>query len=521
MVILGTIERSGKTFKIETEQRGQSLLTLLQENHIYIDAECNGRGTCGKCVVCMKEGVTLPTEKEKIILPWEELKKGMRLACEILIERDCTITIPAGNQNMKVVSNRDEFPKTGQKSFYGEREYGIAVDIGTTTLAAELVDLESGEIIDATTDVNHQRAFGADVIARMQASNEGKGPLLEQYIKDDLNKMIDVLIEKNNPDQAKIKSIVIAGNTTMLHLLQGFSCETLGVAPFIPVDLSMRKISCEELLARQDLQAEVVILPGISAFIGGDIVAGIYSSAMWEREEPVLLLDVGTNGEMVMGNRHGLLATSAAAGPVFEGANISCGVPAVPGAISHVHIKGRENYECKVETIDQVPPIGICGTGIIDAISELVRVGLIDENGTLEEEWFEEGFPIWENRFFLQERDIREIQMGKSAIRAGIETLIEEYGREPEQIYLAGGFGVYMDVASAVGIGLLPQNAERNTISIGNSSLEGAKRFLLEGERAEACLQWIVEHTREINLAMHAGFQERYMQYMFFESQKP
>ena len=214
-----------------------------------------------------------------------------------------------------------------------------------------------------------------------------------------------------------------------------------------------------------------------------------------------------------------MLATSTAAGPVFEGGNLSCGVPGIPGAITHVEleeVKGAWEYRTHLKTIENLPPVGLCGTGIIDAVSELVRLGILDENGNLREPWFDEGFPISGEEIRFQERDVREIQMGKAAIRAGIETIIQEYGKEPERIYLAGGFGTCMNVESAIRIGLFPESFRGKVVPVGNSALAGAARLLVEGVDGEMQICGISSMTREINLAMHPRFQELYLESMFF-----
>jgi uncharacterized 2Fe-2S/4Fe-4S cluster protein (DUF4445 family) len=262
-------------------------------------------------------------------------------------------------------------------------------------------------------------------------------------------------------------------------------------------------------------KANIVVLPGISAFVGADIVAGILSTGMDESSGITMLIDMGTNSEMVIGNRDRFLVTSAAAGPAFEGGNISCGMAGVPGAVSHVSI-AKNGAEVFCETIGGQKAAGICGSGIVDVISELVRTGMVDENGTLCEPFFTDGFPLTEQVRITQE-DIREIQMAKSAIRAGIETLVKEYGvayEEVDTLYLAGGFGRKMNVASAAGIGLLPPELADRVVPVGNSALEGARRYLEKDSRER--IARIRAAAKEVNLAMHPEFNERYLQYMFF-----
>lgn len=582
------MKSGGERIQLAGKATGETLLALLQEQHIYIEALCGGKGDCGRCRVRFFAGTPEPTEKERRLLTEAELEKGIRLACAARPDGDCAIELcfadgetitsltdgsgkaaPGDGKAGTAFGTEKSASGTGkertafgtEKSSYGTGDvaYGIAVDIGTTTLAAALVDLKSGDRRAVAASVNHQRAYGADVISRIQAATEGKGTLLRECICADVKKLMEELAGQADIRREQVKKVVIAANTTMCHLLRGLSCEGLGAAPFIPADITLWEGTIQELLGTEVWRGQAVILPGISAFVGADIVAGIYSSGMDQQEETCLLLDIGTNGEMVLGNQDGFLVTSAAAGPVFEGGNISCGVPGIPGAVAHVKLhrqpgmgrmpgteqcsgtltepgaeeylgmvmepgaeKSAEVFACSYETIEGRPPVGLCGTGVIDVTSELVRTGLVDENGTLAEPWFEKGFPVAGDGVRFTQNDIREIQMGKSAIRAGIETLLLEYRKaeadRPElQIYLAGGFGYYMDVEKAIRIGLFPASFSGQVKPVGNSALEGAVQFLLvEEEEAKGRLRWIVEHAKEINLAMHPKFNDLYMEHMFF-----
>lgn len=527
MNISGIWEKDGHKFRICVKDEGKTLLSLLQEHHIYLDAPCSGKGSCGKCKVRFLTEAPELTETEQRLLNEQEQKSGVRLACLVRPEGDCQIQIPEYGQEQMVVlapENTAESGKLLQKTYAdasAERgmmyvSYGIAVDIGTTTLVMALIDLATGEQKAVTTSVNHQRAFGADVISRIQAANAGKGTLLQKSILSDLRRMRITLIQDAHILPSQIKKIVIVGNTTMCHLLLGYSCATLGAAPFVPYDISLMKKTYREVFGAAELKAEVTVLPGISAFVGADIVAGIYASRMAEKDEVSMLLDIGTNGEMAIGSRNGCYVTSAAAGPVFEGGNISCGMAGVPGAVSHIRLF-EDGSVSSYETIGGKPLQGLCGTGIIDITGELVRNHLIDENGTLQEPWFEAGIPVVKENIRFLQKDIREIQLGKSAIRAGIETLLNEYMKQdemPEHIYLSGGFGYFMEVEKVIQIGMFPENFAGKVTVLGNSALEGAKRYLLE-EADDAVIK-IAGQAKEINLAMHSGFQDLYMEHMFF-----
>ncbi len=550
---------------------GEDLMSALRKHGIYLDAPCSGRGLCGRCRVRFAEGAPDPVETERRFLTREELAAGVRLACATVPRGDCRIELPDEGQEEIAALSGGEGPAGAGKCAGGRpaSPHGIAVDLGTTTLAMALVETATGSVLKTVTGVNHQRAFGADVISRIQAANEGGGELLRQSILRDLKQMAAQLLAKTHTPPEAVGRIVIAGNTTMCHLLRGLSCETLGVWPFTPVDLSMWRGTYRELfclpdagdsgMELPDIPAEVIILPGISAFVGGDIVAGLYGCGLHRKKETSFYLDIGTNGEMAVGNSSEILVTSAAAGPVFEGGNLSCGVPGIPGAISHVTISGQEKEfgtlswkraeaggkrvgtggtgtaaicvetggtgaAAIYETIGGREPVGLCGSGVTDLLSGLVRAGIVDENGELSEPWAQEGFPVVSEQIRFTQRDIREIQMGKSAIRAGIETLAAEYAARSAipavsaasvPFYLAGGFGYALDVPNAVQIGLLPEWCSEKICLCGNSSLTGAVRWLC-AEGAEKEVKDIVEKAVEISLALHPQFQELYLEHMFF-----
>ncbi len=526
----------GSSSYIEQGQPQESLLETLQENGIYLPAECNGKGNCARCQVRFLRDAPEPTAKERALLTPQALREGVRLACAVRGVREGSLQIAgAGEAELQVLTEgipcgsggRGKDDRTAGRT----TRYGVAVDIGTTTLAAVLVRLPDGVRVSVASAVNGQRAFGADVIARIQAANSGKGEELRARIRADITDLLERLFAGADIAPEQTERIVLVGNTTMCHLLRGLSCAGLGAAPFTPEDLSLWRGTAAELLG-VPWEAEAVVLPGISAFVGADIVAGIYALGMDRSDSPRLLLDIGTNGEMALGCRDGFLVTSAAAGPVFEGGGLSCGVPGVPGAVSHVRLVraaspgggGTERLRFAVETLGGREPVGLCGTGVIDLVGELAASKLIDGNGTLAEPWFTEGVPVSEHGLRFTQGDIRQVQMGKAAIRAGIETLLEEYGRrgrgesvrEELTVALAGGFGYGMDVGQAVRIGMIPASLAGRVALAGNSALEGAVRYLCEGESADARLEWIADHATELNLAMQDAFDERYLAYMGF-----
>lgn len=523
--------------KILRENQPKSLLRILQGKNEYISAPCNGNGTCGKCVVRFQSGATEPSVRDREIFSEKQLEEGYRLACQSYPTGVYEIEIPQKEEEIEVLSGWEEKKETlgecrkAENSTHGrncaERSeqagYGICMDIGTTTLAAVLVDLTAQEECQTAVSVNHQRAYGSDVLSRISASNSGKKWEIQRCIRQDLQKLIRELLQKEKITEQQIQRIVIAGNTTMCHLLRGFSCETLGVAPFLPVDLSWMEGSAADFLGMKELDTKVVILPGISAFVGADIMAGIAKMNMHRSEGYHLLLDIGTNGEMVLGNCRHMYVTSTSAGPAFEGGNISCGMASIPGVISHVFMEetGKAGFQMIGETDGEnkkkQQAIGICGTGMIDLVYELRKHQMIDEHGTYSDLYFDTGYELAGKVKFTQ-NDIREIQMAKAAIRAGVDILVKKAGiafDEVDDCYLAGGFGTKIDITKAAGIGLIPKELEVKTIPVGNTVLAGTKEVLL-GRISKDELEKIQTMADVINLAEENDFEELYLSYMDF-----
>lgn len=537
-----------KTFQ---EEQQKNLLEMLQEKNEYISAPCNGNGICGKCIVRYKRGATEPTRRDREVFSEKQLEDGYRLACQSHPVGAYEVELPESEETIEVLSEWEKQQKTDteelteaytqtpaeaktsggiqdKETAEGTAEktenaiYGICIDIGTTTLAALLVNLKTEADCQTAVSVNHQRTYGSDVLSRISASNGGKKWEIQRCIRQDLQKLIRELLQKEKITEQQIQRIVIAGNTTMCHLLRGFSCETLGVAPFLPVDLSWMEGSAADFLGMKELDTKVVILPGISAFVGADIMAGIAKMNMHRSEGYHLLLDIGTNGEMVLGNCRHMYVTSTSAGPAFEGGNISCGMASIPGVISHVFMEetGKAGFQVIGETDGEnkkQQAIGICGTGMIDLVYELREHQMIDEHGTYSDLYFDTGYELAEKVKFTQ-NDIRELQMAKAAIRAGVDILVKKAGitfDEVDDCYLAGGFGTKIDIKKAAEIGLIPKELEMKTIPAGNTVLAGTKEVLL-GRISKEELEKIQTMAEVINLAEENDFEELYLSYMDF-----
>ncbi len=517
---------------------GQSVLEILTANGIYINAPCGGLGRCGKCKILLVNGTADITVQEMALLSEKELSRGIRLACEMRPRTDCMVRLLTEEDDFEVLSQtafgdegeksrsgrgegRESLPqKISSADGQGKKPWLFAIDIGTTTLAVSLIDCLSGKALDTFTGINHQRAYGGDVISRIHAYDEGKGGEMTASIKKDLLEGMQMLLSKHQIDGRQIEKVVIAGNTTMGHLLLGYDCHGLGRMPFTPVNLEPVELSFEELFENDLTDAAVTVLPGFSAFVGADIVSGLLCCGFYEAEKPSFFIDLGTNGEMAIGNRERLLVTSTAAGPAFEGGNISWGVGSVGGAIYQVDI--RQN-EVKTATILNKPPVGICGTGVIETTASLLQEEIMDETGLLDEDYFDDGYVLAQTEdgrdITFTQKDIRELQLAKAAVRAGMETLLVRYGvgyNELEHVYVAGGFGVHLNMEKAAAIGLIPQELLGKVKAVGNTSLGGAGIYGRDPEAEERCRKMIACGT-EVDLSTDKSFQEFYVDSMFFE----
>ena len=469
-------------------------MSVLANQNIPVHNPCGGGGTCGKCVIRTSEGI--------------------KLACQTYVTDGMEI-FPSQNAH-EDFSALDTYVSQRPFTYDCSNGYGIAIDIGTTTLAYELTDLSTGKRLLTYSSANSQRNLGADVITRIKKATQGAQDELHAYIIGDIRRGITHILEKSALPADAISFVSVAGNTTMLHLLQNMPCNTLGTYPFVPVDISMRRCAFSQVIGDELPGAELIILPGISTFVGADIVAGILCCNPQNRFAPNLLIDLGTNGEMALFTHDRILATSTAAGPAFEAGNISCGTASIPGAIAKVRYS-PENNVFIYETIDNRPAIGICGTGVMDIAAELVLHGLADETGRLADEYFDNGVVIAKGLTFTQ-KDMREIQLAKSAVRSGIEILLDVAGysyNDIDKVYLAGGFGHKINIDSAVALGLIPSTLAGKVVTVGNTALGGATHVLVSSI-AEADVVALAGRAEEINLSAHPRFNDLFMEHMMF-----
>ncbi|NUQ61221.1 MAG: DUF4445 domain-containing protein [Pirellulales bacterium] len=380
------------------------------------------------------------------------------------------------------------------------RNFGLALDVGTTTVVAHLVDLNSAVTCEAAAKYNSQIKFGGDVISRINyARLTGGGEALHRAIIEDIDTLIDDLVRRAKVGRGEIHCVVAAGNTAMVHFLLGLEADLIRLAPFVPAAAAPPPLRAAEVGIRIHPRGLLYTLPAVGSYVGGDITAGVLACGMHRREELALLIDIGTNGEVVLGNRDFLVACSASAGPAFEGGAVSCGMRAGAGAIDHVRI-GRDTLAVFSRTIDGRSPVGVCGTGLIDALAEMSLAGLVDRGGRFRTERSPDcfcrgaedgrpGFRLVNSRrsgggrdIVVTQCDVENLIRTKGAIYAAVDSLVESLGlslTDIRKVYIAGGFGNRLDLESCVAIGLLPDLPVDRFRFIGNGSITGAKLAML------------------------------------------
>ena len=469
------------------------LFDVICKNITHFSAPCGGKGICKKCRVQLLKG------KVSGAVPDEN---GYILSCQARVKSDLIVNVEnlIGSGLSEFIEYKVTSPKEG---------IGIILDIGTTTLAACLIDLKSGETLKKLSTLNPQSIFGADVLSRIQASQEGKLQALQSIILKETQDIITKLA-----DGRKISELVLGANTTMLHLFMGIDPKSIGVYPFVPVFTDTQIVDGKEL----GLSVEKVrLLPSAAAYIGGDVTAGVLACRLYEGNATKLFVDIGTNGEVVLAHKGKLYATSTAAGPALEGACIECGVGGISGAIDKVEIIDNK---LQVHTIDSQPPVGICGSGLIDIIALLLEVGMLDETGAWEEEcdtiikYHKKGdrFYLTDN-IYISQKDIRQFQLAKSAISSGIKTLLAEHKISEEEVdttYIAGGLGYYMNLKNAVQTGLFPKGLLSSLKAVGNTCLSGAHLCLCMDE-AQKDIENIAKSIEIVDLSLSTIFQEEFM----------
>lgn len=592
-------------------QCGASVTDAAALAGVLIDASCNGVGTCGKCRVRVLFGDAGPvTEREKDMLTAEEIRAGIRLACQTSVQSDLEISVPSihggSTRKKKMVSLPEGFapcndirrvtvkvPKAKMDYQVNDIDrirneldlpdmtlrrgvleeihpaldaqrgnvtltlkeaeligiepgdtsgscYGMAFDIGTTTVVGMLWNLSDGSLTDVETRTNYQSLYGADVISRISFSmqEDGNLELIHCKVIQCCNDITSEICERNNIDPAHIFAATVVGNTTMSHIFAGVTPKSMSRTPFAPVFCEAQELNAGTLGLMMNPVAEVRLLPNIAGHVGSDITGMVIATGIDHMNGTHVAIDIGTNGEVVAVRDGRLLCCSTAAGPAFEGATIKQGMRAAPGAIEKVT---TEDGDISVKTIEDAAPVGICGSGLIDAIAVMLKTGVVEKGGRMRRkaeaieagvsepiasrikgEGMEACFVLTSSEgidYAITQADVREVQLAKGAILAGIQTLMKELSIEEgniDSVMLAGAFGNYIDINSALTIGLLPQVGPSRVIPVGNAAGTGSSMALLsdtERDHADIAARTI-EH---IELSNNPVFQDLYISAMTFD----
>jgi len=492
------------TYPLDTSCK--TVLEAIQMAGIDFAAPCGGKGTCKKCDVLVRDEQGLRSELSCMIAPTENMV--------IQLEEAQAMTISEAG----MTSSFDvDIAHVG---------FGFSIDVGTTTVVMRLIDLTTGTCLATTSRPNPQVAFGADVLARISAAIDGKLRAMEKLIVSTLGDMAADLLAKCELDASAITGATLAANTVMESIAAGVDPAPIGISPFIPITYFGYDVNIPGLCEH------TYFIQSLSGYVGGDITADIVAERIIESPKLRLLLDLGTNGEMALGNQNRLLTCATAAGPVFEGANIVYGMPARMGAISRVELV---NDDIAITTIGDIEAFGICGTGIIDAVAVLLEAGIVDETGYLldadelesnispalaarvEEHNGSNAFRLTDD-VYLTQADIRNVQLAKSAICAGILTLADKFGSQLadiDELLIAGGFGSFLNIETSARIGLFPECLASRAKSIGNASVEGATAIMIN-THARKQERAVAELDEYVELSTSAAFNQFYVECMMF-----
>jgi uncharacterized 2Fe-2S/4Fe-4S cluster protein (DUF4445 family) len=578
---------------------GQNLLQILHDNDIFIENPCNGKGSCGKCKVKITEGSPgeIP-EAEKKFLNESEIKEGVRLSCLIHPESDLVIETLHKEREHKILTTgyMPEFnlsPSISKKLFEIEKPslenqisfedailkslsldevdfdvlkmiepfdgaatavfdkdkviaiekgntldniYGLAIDIGTTTVAADLVDMNSGKAILSSSDINPQKKFGLDVLTRITYALENEEQAtknLQHEIVSLINKMTFEMCMSANISKEHIYEVSVAANTTMLHFLLGIKANSIGKSPYAPVFVKSKYIKASSIGININSNGKLYCLPGVSSYIGSDIVAGAYVAKLHDSKDNILFIDIGTNGEIVLASKGKLLSCSCAAGPALEGMNISCGMRAATGAIEDMVI---DEEQVKLSVIGEQQPIGICGSGILAALRELLKTEIVKKDGSfikkekLAEDDYRQKYIRLNGKkrefmiedkaqtLYITQSDIRQIQLAKGAILSGFYALLNKSGisiNELDKVVIAGQFGSHLSVDSLTGTGILPKEVENKITYVGNSSKTGAYMALMSDD-IKKDLEKIAKTIDYMELGASEGYERLFADCLLF-----
>lgn len=568
-----------KQLEIEVEN-GTKLIECIRKAGLYIEAPCNGKGKCGKCKVIARGKLSLKTKEEEKFTEEDNIR--LACICEVngdaqieLIEKDRNkklktinrgfsietklnskikkvnlknidekINLPYKNtlsvsvDKLSVLKNIGEIEKHKKKEFSGiirddelidiinktEPVLAIALDIGTTGISAYLLDLVNGEILNKISDLNPQTEYGGDVLSRITycMENEDGVDVLSKCIRNKVNSIINELIGENYK-RTNIYEVDIAANTTMLHLFTGVDPNTIAKAPYRAIFLDQLEVKAKDIDIDINIEGNVVLLPSLSSYVGADIVAGIVATDFQNKKHPSIFIDIGTNGELAAIYKGKMSASSTAAGPAFEGMNISCGSRAEKGAIDSFDI--NEDDEFKYSVIGNEEAKSICGSGLMDVMAALIKSNVVMSSGRfnknmvskLKERLKDKKFYITD-KVYISQNDIRQIQLAKGAISSGINMLLKEVNTDIEDIeeaVIAGAFGYHINSDSIKTLGIIPNGFKGKIKFVGNSSIEGARLSLLNKDISKSMID-IRDKIKVIELSTREDFQEYFVNALSF-----
>ncbi len=514
-------------------QEGTNLLEALVGAGVFVDNPCNGKGICGKCKIrVLSGGVSEMTASEERLLKPEEIESGIRLSCMAEVYGTVEVELLQKERKHEVLT-KGYLTEFERDLFDGG--YGIVIDIGTTTVVTALIDLKTGEEAANASMINAQKRYGLDVLTRITYEYEHPESgvrELQEAIVNSINAMIEEVCQEAGADRRDIREIDVAANCTMMHMLLGVDARSIGKSPYKPEFTKARKLSAKEIGIEAAGDTKLYCLPQVSAYIGADIVAGAYVCELQKERGNVLFIDIGTNGEIVLAAEGKLLCCSCAAGPALEGMNISSGMRAAEGAIEDVEITEQG---IRLTVIGGQEPVGLCGSGILAVVKELLRTGIVKKTGVFvkKEKLSEQDYryPMirmngTKREFILCEEptllvtqsDVRQVQLAKGAILSGFTALLKKAGismEDLDEVMIAGQFGAHLPAESLVGTGILPREVEGKLVYVGNSSKTGAYMALMSG-KVKREIELLAEKMEYMELAETENYERIFTDSMIF-----
>ncbi len=508
-------------------EAGVSVLQVAARAGFPMEAPCGGRGTCGRCRVRVSGELLDPTPVERALLSPAEIAEGVRLACRARFSGDVRVTEVLGRPQVEdpqlVAHSLGPRPRATAPRASG---LAVVVDVGTTTLAVGLVDRASARELGHAGALNPQVRYGDDVMSRLAARGE-EGALHDVLVRH-VGSLSEEILARHGADPADVSDVVAVGNTVMMHMFLGEPTSGLTSSPYEPAFTGARSEPADRIGLELFGRTRVRVPPAVSVFVGPDVTAGLLAVGLEDHDGAVLYVDVGTNGEIVLKLPSGrMIAASTAAGPALEGATIEKGMRATAGAVERVDIEGGV---LRLHTIAGAPPTGICGSGVIDLVAALLERGVLDVGGRIVDTgdrlahriaetpegrrvWLDEGRGI-----YLTQKDVREVQLAKGAIRAGIDVLLDEGGvsaSDVAEVIVAGGFGLHLRPSALVRMGMFPPEWRERIEFVGNAAKAGAEIIAVEPSGMED-VERVAGRVKALDLAAHERFRQRFIEAMSF-----